>query len=560
MSYTITLYPSNWLYNAGVVGLLRILQWPRGESIVNEILSHGLAKKHLENFETYYFEYATKAYLRDEFLFSETRRVSKDKAYSIFEIESNFRKDMDNLKAHDNWDEFLKELNGYFDTYISNLRTTVGINAKKLEIALNKDFNETYNKIHKLSIQSNFLGRFYFNKNVIHNPKGNRPERIKKFKEEYIDKAILAFDNAHSGEISCFFCSNRYPNRYLSEFTEGDFAPISVSTDKFLNLFYNGNSLHLQKCSICQLIILCAFAGFNKKPWQVSDVEGTDYIFINLPTLEETFKINNSFQGLLKNYQIGTITDNLYYKGVELVISTLAKKSRWLIDNILFIEINPTPTKQSQKPKFTYFNIDRSCAEVFSNKEVQIDNLLQSLAFRYKINEKEAYLSTEVIKRVLNKKPIKTITFKYLKDYLNKEQQRLSALWALISLEYLINQQRKQLKGGSKMNLKSTYGILSSIRKAGEESFQAEIDQEKRYHIAQRFLSLIRGGRKEDFYNELLRLYIVYEKQVPNQVFSLLSEDDLLTFQEKALAFLTGFIGSSKQKPEYTSNQEVEDE
>lgn len=560
MSDTITLYPSNWLYNTGVVGLLRILQWARGENTVNEIISHGLSKKHLENFETYYFEYATKVYLRDEFSFSETRRVVKDKAYPIFETESNFRKDMDNLKAYDNWDEFLKELNGYFDTYISHLRTTIGIDSGKLETTLNKDFKETCNKIQELSIQSNFLGRFYFNKKVIHNPKGNQPERIKRFKEEYIDKALLAFKDVYLGKINCFFCSNSYPDQYLSEFTEGDFAPIGVSTAKFLNFFYNGNNLHLQKCSICQLIILCAFAGFNKKPWQVSDVEGTDYIFINLPTLKETYKINNSFQSLLKNYQIGTITDNLYYKGVELVIYALEKKSRWLIDNILFVEINPTSTKQSQKPKFTYFNIDRSCAEVFSNKEVQIDKLLQPLAFRYKINEKEAYLSTDVIKRVLNKKPIKTITFKYLKDYLNKEQQRLSALWALISLEHLINQQRKQLKGGSKMNLKSTYGILNSIRKAGEESFQAEIDQEKRYYIAQRFLSLIRGGRKEDFYNELLRLYIVYEKQVPNQVFSLLSEDDLLTFQEKALAFLTGFIGSSKQKPEYTLNQEVEDE
>ncbi|HXG31090.1 MAG TPA: hypothetical protein VNK81_05550, partial [Thermodesulfobacteriota bacterium] len=93
----ITLYPSNWLYNAGVVGLLRILEWAKGGGIAEEILSQGLGKEHLENFETYYFEYATRACLRDEFSFFETRKAFKDKTNKVYEIENDFKKDMDNL-------------------------------------------------------------------------------------------------------------------------------------------------------------------------------------------------------------------------------------------------------------------------------------------------------------------------------------------------------------------------------------------------------------------------------------------------------------------------------
>ena len=100
--------------------------------------------------------------------------------------------------------------------------------------------------------------------------------------------------------------------------------------------------------------------------------------------------------------------------------------------------------------------------------------------------------------------------------------------------------------------IKFKYGILKRIKEAGEKSFDySEIDKDKRAHIAQRFLSLIRGARKEDFYNELLRLYIVYKKQIPEEIFEILTESDFLTFQEKALAYLTGFIS----KREETKNE-----
>jgi len=104
------------------------------------------------------------------------------------------------------------------------------------------------------------------------------------------------------------------------------------------------------------------------------------------------------------------------------------------------------------------------------------------------------------------------------------------------------------------MEAKKSYGILKSIQEEGRRSFSLdEIDKDKRFHISQRFLTLIRGARKEDFYNELLRLFVVYKKPVPETLFSLLTESEEVSFQEKALAFLTGFIN-----PESTEKQESE--
>ncbi len=548
---TITLYPSNWLYNAGVIGLLRVLEFGK-KSIILDNNNLALKSDYFKNFEIYYFEYALKVFLRDEFSFQETKKIFKEEKISISNIENDFRKDIDNLKANDDFEAFLNDIGNIFNNYKNQLNTLgceKGLKKQKIEKGLKEDFDNTFSKIKGLLSKSYFpfLAKFYFNKDSIGNPSCKRG--IENFREKYIDKVLEIIYKPPNGIYSCFFCSKTFPETYLSEFTEENFSPLGVSAKKFVNLFYhyNGKVYNIKKCPVCELILLCAFAGFNKKPWQVTDIEKTDYIFINLPNIIDCFHVNNRFATELKNYQLGIISDNIYHKGMEVVLSTLKGKSRWILENILFVEINPTYGKQQRKPKFTYFNIDRAFAEIFTSEvRRDIDNFLRGLAFYYNLGttpETSFYLSTEVVKRILNKKPLKQITFKYFSDYLNMDREDIFPVWALTAIEYLFNQKRKQIKGGDKMDIKTIYGILKGIRDAGSESFTIEeIDKEKRYHIAHRFLSLIRGGRKDEFYNELLRLYVVYKKQIPEKVFSLLSEDDFLTFQEKALAFLTGFV------------------
>ena len=61
----ITLYPSNWLYNAGVVGFLRVLEFG-GKRRAFEFKGDGSVEVEisaLDGFEIYYFEYASKLYL-----------------------------------------------------------------------------------------------------------------------------------------------------------------------------------------------------------------------------------------------------------------------------------------------------------------------------------------------------------------------------------------------------------------------------------------------------------------------------------------------------------------
>ena len=68
----------------------------------------------------------------------------------------------------------------------------------------------------------------------------------------------------------------------------------------FKNFFYNMQP-DLFICNICELLVLCAWAGFTQIPFRFQDkVENTGYIFVNLPSLEILWEENEMIQRLYK--------------------------------------------------------------------------------------------------------------------------------------------------------------------------------------------------------------------------------------------------------------------
>ena len=589
------LSPAGWLYNAGVVGFLRILQWGEdSEELPREILSSGLKPHHLERFALYYWAYAARYFLYHEIsaqlrkvvlkLLTPAKGEDKEKIGGVTtsRVLMELKRSILNLRMPsrtDNMDEdyrrFVESLKSILDGwYCTVLRPQVDSmdekprnmekNLEKVRCAL----YEIVKSIRDFRFQSNALGRYYFNKGVINNPKGAM-DRLGPFHEKYVEPAIGVLaggQSPHDGKTyTCTFCGNSYPLDKSWEknvvFTEGDFAPVGVSYDEFHNFFYNGEAPH--KCPVCQLILLSSYAGFSRKPYILQDLEGTDHIFINLPDLGDAFSVNEQFDATLRNLSEGVLQerDNIYYAGIRIVLTTLKKKSEWILNNVLFVEFRPTPRKDQSKPSFVYFNIDRGAAKVF--KELDMENLLTALNRTYMWHNQVVYLSTEVLKKLLEKKSIKPLIFAYFRDFINGGHDNIRGLWAMVLLEHLFNRTRQALREKKEVDVMNLNRHLWALRKAGERAFSLqEIDRDKRRRLAQRFITLIRGGRKEEFYTELLRLYIVYKKEdLSREIFSLLSEDDHLTFQEKALAWLTGFVspssGVEKEGEVHEEKQEV---
>ncbi|MDI3543329.1 MAG: CRISPR-associated protein Cst1 [Candidatus Atribacteria bacterium] len=575
----IVLYPGNWLYNAGVVGLLRILDFGHKQY---EFVSGNVRIKSdvLQDFALIYFAYATKLALLETFNFLryigyERNKVTKKLgetqgmkiAGEIKEIENEFKRMIFVLDAPTDWQNFIERIGEIIkksqDSIESLLKQTnvlensIGIKIEKLS-----DFIDGVNG---MKFVADYLGRFYFNKRVVANPKGKDPTRIVKFTKQYL--SFLDDDFSLKKGYSCPICGQMYHDwKFFSELNEGDFSPLGVSRDKFSNVytfFASGGISYPIKCPLCQLVFLCAFAGFNRKPWFVKEIDETDYIFVDYLDLKSSYQVNNQLNTVFQEANLQILMNkeqllNPYVHVLEIILETVEKKMRWAFDNILFVEFKISPRKDTDKPHFIYFGLDRALSETFVEFS-EFGRFLSSLAFPYEVNKNVfVWLSTEVLKRLIEKRPIVTLAMKYLAEKLSNQDARLLPLWSMIVLDFIVRGKRNYFKNSSgvnKLNSREIYGILRGVKHCGANSFSVkEIESKKRFHIAQRFLSLIRGARKEDFCNELIRLYIVYEKPIPKEVVSFLYESEVVSFQEKALAFIAGFLNPEGENESQEKN------
>ena len=108
---------------------------------------------------------------------------------------------------------------------------------------------------------SKLLQRFYFNKNVISNPRFLGKSRVISFKKEYVDPAKDTLKaKTDFQQITCKFCKQNNVNiesfdSSNSFFNIGMFEPIGISLTKFSNFFYNFQP-DMVMCDLCELLLL----------------------------------------------------------------------------------------------------------------------------------------------------------------------------------------------------------------------------------------------------------------------------------------------------------------
>ncbi|MGC8815709.1 MAG: hypothetical protein ACP5O4_05885, partial [bacterium] len=334
-------------------------------------------------------------------------------------------------------------------------------------------------------------------------------------------------------------CNNKYQSReFLNEFIETDFSILGISSTEFLNYYYyykDKNKHYNLKCKVCEFILLCSFAGFTQK--EDKDSTKTSYIFLSAPFLTDIIQFNQNLQN--KNFI--NILDKLIQQ------STIIEKINYYINNIYIIELNPG-RKYEKAHKFTFFYLNPILIELYLENTNLIKSLIEEININIKYQNETINLANETIRNLSYQKNSITLIINLIKQYLLKEFYNIKAIRSLIYLNFLITvkiieKNKKEKRGEDIMDSNKIFGIIKSIERDAAQSFsESEINSTKRSSIAFRFLNLIKGNKKEDFYNELLRLYIVYNKPIPESVRNILYESDYISFQEKALAFITGFI------------------
>jgi CRISPR-associated protein Cst1 len=573
----------NWLYNAGIIGFLRILKETAVDTdtiVKQEYLD--ITPELLDGFEERYFKFTLKRIAETSlFLFKDMRKVLEkvnsssnfyigylNRVYSV-DLEKSFNKYRDAT---------LEIVSEYYDDIscsLSNLLSGLKLQSpsKKEAAAIERIMREVEKqksgKIQKVKdyiLFSNYWGNFFFNKLVLNNPKG-KTNRLGRFKDTYIKNAIATLEgNQIADGLKCKFCGTNlipsqfnYTNQKLQNyvFDEGNFSPLGVSTT-FENFFYDLTP-DLFLCPVCELLLLCSFAGFTPKNNYSLDSDETDHIFVNLPSIPTMWSANQKLEVLYREKQ----RDSIYEEVISDMLQKEAKgKAMWTLHNILFIEIKPTPRKDVGKPVMKYFHIGKDLAELFIQPQTStmLRNIGGYLEVKKGKNAQNVNLKSETIKRLFRNENLYHLASISAKQALDEEKENIpyQSVFAIAAIQTLRKQVnlKYQDQGGEHMEAKQVYGILRGFYKRGEDDF-SEVDFKKKERMAYRFLSLIRMGKYADFYEAVMKLYITSNKPIPDNLLDILNQESSIDFEAKAYAFMSGFLSGVESSQQPIKKEEV---
>jgi len=336
----------------------------------------------------------------------------------------------------------------------------------------------------------------------------------------------------YSDEFSvCHMCGENHS--FGSEYGEGDFIPLAVSTNNSRNMFWEYNT-RVPICDICKLILFCAAAGSIDiyKGYMNENLDSEEkqyYAFVNMDTsFQELYKTNENFK--MKKDKEAPFKELIFD-----LVSTEKKKSVWQLQNILYVEFNSD--YKSKNCKLNYFNIPKHIAMFLKDKA----DVLNSI--------KEERFKAELVDNILNNVDIKFAIDKKLRKILSDDYGSAVDCYKAVKVRFYLN----VFKGGNKEVIsKVDDKKIKFIYMKGLElnKYYEDINAENKIEsIAYRLLNAAKANNKKDFMDTLLRIHLNAGKEVPSIFLDIMTEKEL-AFEEIAHAFVSGLISKAYNKEE----------
>lgn len=347
--------------------------------------------------------------------------------------------------------------------------------------------------------------------------------------KNYIDKEIL-------------HCSIWEQYRAYYDFTEGIFVPLAVSNSNSKNFMWDMNTSY-PISNLVKFILLCSPAG-------AVDMDGGYFAFLNLAADIDDIYAQN------ENFRLNKDKENPYEDAIYDIVDETKQKSKWTLENILFVEFNANYDAKSCK--LNYFSIPKNIAKYF--KEYAQKDLKDIKDVKFRKNLISLILDSKAIKNVVYKKGsndkdiVVVNNINQLIDVKLRNGIERKINFAYDALAATISKYRfdKVKKGCDHVDSKKIWVIF----KKGQEMnthFNKKESGNKIQGIAYRLLNASKAGNKKQFMDSLLRIYMAAQKEVPSIFLNILHEEDI-DFQTVAHAFVSGLISSEKE------NKGVEEE
>lgn len=358
-----------------------------------------------------------------------------------------------------------------------------------------------------------------------------------KIKKDYIEKG------KELGEIQkylkekvikrCCMCENEFG--ITTNYSEGNFVPLAISSDNARNFFWNQN-VKFPICDICKLILFCIPAGTTNITKTIK--ENGEYkekqllSFVNYDTSVDTLlRTNNDFSNSSK---YDNKTENPYTQLILNIIEQDEKISRWQLDNIFVVEFE---AEYGAYSRIEYFNIKRYVAEFFTKYSKR--TLSRITDYRYKL---------QIIDYILKNKDIKYVINERLRDELKKDNPNGDNSFLATETRMILNLLKKERvkveevkKNNDKLYVLYNLGIQihEELKKSGEEN--------KLSGYTYKMLNSIKTGNKKEFMDIVIRIHMSMGKDI-SPIFLETMQDTDLDFESIGHSFLSGLISNKYEK------------
>lgn len=595
----IRLYLKDWFYNAGLVGFTRILNNSEDNFIQVKENYIEFDSEQLRNFSEYYFKYFFDRYNVAERIKNQTKsafeyleqnienkeekeKIKSNKKY----IKDAVKKQLDKIKKIDeNIYNEIKQANDLIDKEetkdgIINIKNIIYENIKK----------EHINKKLTLNLFKSILSNTYFGQpsflNVVKSALPYEEQQKLMYKDyvsnivemgfihdilenkytieqisEYIENSANSILTSEMQKIysniktkyidkgkgieevqkylkekvisECSMCENEYS--MTSDYTEGNFVPLAISSDNMKNFFWNQN-VKFPICDICKLILFCIPAGVTNITKTIKEngtyKEKPMLSFVNYDTSFNTLlKTNNNFANISKYDQKA---NNPYAELILNIVEQDKQISNWQLQNIFVVEFEAEYLAYS---RMEYFNIKRYVAEFFT--QYSSKTLSNILDYRYRL---------EIVDYILKNKDLKYVVNERLHDELKKENKNGYNTFLTIQIRQILNLLKKERSGVDdiKKNNDKLF-VLYNLGVQIHEQLKSTGEDNKLSGYTYKMLNSIKAGNRKEFMDIVIRIHMSMGKDI-SPIFLETMQDTDLDFESIGHSFLSGLISNKYEK------------
>ncbi|WP_085829432.1 type I-B CRISPR-associated protein Cas8b1/Cst1 [Clostridium massiliodielmoense] len=538
---------SDWLYNAGVVGLINILKHSEKKVKILNKQCIEIDSEQLVDFQNNYFKYFIDKYVK----FTSWYKITSFQGYiESLDTENITKEDIKKVNDYIEYTKNKLKSNSYKSAYLlandnsldilNEEKSLKKINITKKQTLQDEEVKEnTINTINKVieylcketvkkyvltkNIIYDVIANFWGGVSFLHTSKNNS-DMYKEYKDYFVDNTLNYVElDKSKDKYNCFTCNNTLsklskPIAYELAWINKTGVDMSRKSSHFWNM--KGDSYI---CPICNLIYSCIPAGFT-----VFKGKG---LFINKNIGVKTLtKINNqSLDNVtsieeLEQYSYFNIADNMEQGSIS--------QSSKEIDNIQIVKLD----SQNESRPYTFNIISKKKLEIIDKNKERLKSMIK---IHIKIS-KDEYLNlyNEVLNRIYKGHNLFDLMYKLVYLNLNESFKKIGYLDMILKIN-------NDLIGGGKMSTnKIDDKLINNCRSYGYYLRKAYVEKggkNKLGGISYRLLNALKTKNVSRFMDTLFNAYMYLGNPIPSTFIEALKDKE--NFQTIGYAFLLGLQG-----------------